>query len=196
MINIIFDILFCLRFAQTGVLCLPPGTVGVAAVTAGPGLTNTVTAVKNAQMAESPLLLLGGAAGTLLQVNPTAGNVRKVCFWRLTSSGMIVLWSRAGEHCRTLTRCPSSSRCASSVPLSGRWGRSCPLWGKLWRPLSQELPVLFSSRCPLTRSIPSIWSPKSLEWRTHQKAWLEKLSHGTLSTIKVLFGLLSRLCNG
>lgn len=52
-----------------------PGTVGVAAVTAGPGLTNTVTAVKNAQMAESPLLLLGGAAGTLLQVIPTAGNV-------------------------------------------------------------------------------------------------------------------------
>lgn len=44
------------------------GTVGVAAVTAGPGLTNTVTAVKNAQMAESPLLLIGGAAATLLQV--------------------------------------------------------------------------------------------------------------------------------
>ncbi|XP_034023882.1 2-hydroxyacyl-CoA lyase 2 isoform X1 [Thalassophryne amazonica] len=43
------------------------GTIGVAAVTAGPGLTNTVTAVKNAQMAESPVLLLGGAAGTLLQ---------------------------------------------------------------------------------------------------------------------------------
>ncbi|XP_075857611.1 2-hydroxyacyl-CoA lyase 2 [Microcebus murinus] len=43
------------------------GTVGVAAVTAGPGLTNTVTAVKNAQMAQSPLLLLGGAAATLLQ---------------------------------------------------------------------------------------------------------------------------------
>ncbi|XP_031429730.1 2-hydroxyacyl-CoA lyase 2 [Clupea harengus] len=43
------------------------GTIGVAAVTAGPGLTNTVTAVKNAQMAESPLLLIGGAAGTMLQ---------------------------------------------------------------------------------------------------------------------------------
>nr|XP_012313201.1 acetolactate synthase-like protein isoform X2 [Aotus nancymaae] len=43
------------------------GTVGVAAVTAGPGLTNTVTAVKNAQMAHSPVLLLGGAASTLLQ---------------------------------------------------------------------------------------------------------------------------------
>ena len=45
-----------------------PGTVGVAAVTAGPGLTNTVTAVKNAQIAQSPVLLLGGAASTLLQV--------------------------------------------------------------------------------------------------------------------------------
>ncbi|KAM7451697.1 hypothetical protein ABFA07_000719 [Porites harrisoni] len=43
------------------------GVVGVAAVTAGPGLTNTVTAVKNAQMAESPVLLLGGAAATLLK---------------------------------------------------------------------------------------------------------------------------------
>lgn len=43
------------------------GTIGVAAVTAGPGLTNTVTAVKNAQMAESPVLLIGGAAATLLK---------------------------------------------------------------------------------------------------------------------------------
>ncbi|ELU06807.1 hypothetical protein CAPTEDRAFT_171517 [Capitella teleta] len=43
------------------------GTVGVAAVTAGPGLTNTVTAVKNAQMAETPVLLMGGAAASLLK---------------------------------------------------------------------------------------------------------------------------------
>jgi acetolactate synthase-like protein len=47
------------------------GVVGVVAVTAGPGLTNTVTAVKNAQMAESPLLLIGGAAATLLKVDIT-----------------------------------------------------------------------------------------------------------------------------
>lgn len=43
------------------------GIPGVCAVTAGPGLTNTVTAVKNAQMAESPLILIGGAAATLLK---------------------------------------------------------------------------------------------------------------------------------
>jgi acetolactate synthase-1/2/3 large subunit len=39
----------------------------VAVVTAGPGLTNTVTAVKNAQLAQSPVILLGGAAPTVLQ---------------------------------------------------------------------------------------------------------------------------------
>lgn len=43
------------------------GVPGVAAVTAGPGVTNSVTAVKNAQMAQSPLILLGGAAATVLQ---------------------------------------------------------------------------------------------------------------------------------
>ena len=43
------------------------GTTGVAAVTAGPGLTNTITALKNAQLAQSPVLLLGGAAPTALQ---------------------------------------------------------------------------------------------------------------------------------
>src|SRR5881396_3886578 len=43
------------------------GVPGVAAVTAGPGLTNTVTAVKNAQMAQSPVVLLGGATATMLR---------------------------------------------------------------------------------------------------------------------------------
>jgi len=43
------------------------GIPGVAAVTAGPGVTNTLTAVKNAQMAQSPLVLLGGAAATALK---------------------------------------------------------------------------------------------------------------------------------
>ena len=43
------------------------GTIGVAAVTAGPGLTNTITAIKNAQMAQVPVLILGGAAATVLK---------------------------------------------------------------------------------------------------------------------------------
>ncbi len=43
------------------------GVPGVAAVTAGPGVTNTMTAVKNAMMAESPLIILGGATATILK---------------------------------------------------------------------------------------------------------------------------------
>ncbi len=43
------------------------GIPGIAAVTAGPGVTNTITAVKNAQLAQSPVVLFGGAAATLLK---------------------------------------------------------------------------------------------------------------------------------
>ncbi len=43
------------------------GVPGVAAVTAGPGVTNTMTAIKNAQLAQSPVVLLGGATATALK---------------------------------------------------------------------------------------------------------------------------------
>jgi len=43
------------------------GVPGVAVVTAGPGVSNSLTALKNAQLAQSPVVLIGGAAPTLLQ---------------------------------------------------------------------------------------------------------------------------------
>ena len=43
------------------------GNIGVAVVTAGPGLTNTITAMKNAQLAQVPVLILGGATATVLK---------------------------------------------------------------------------------------------------------------------------------
>ena len=43
------------------------GRPGVAIVTAGPGVTNTITAVKNACLAQSPVVLLGGATATALK---------------------------------------------------------------------------------------------------------------------------------
>ncbi|MBM74135.1 MAG: acetolactate synthase [Proteobacteria bacterium] len=43
------------------------GIPGVVAVTAGPGVTNTLTAIKNAQLAQSPLILIGGATATMLR---------------------------------------------------------------------------------------------------------------------------------
>lgn len=53
------------------------GRPGVVAVTAGPGLTNTITALKNAQLAQSPLLLLGGAAPTALQGRGALQDIRQ-----------------------------------------------------------------------------------------------------------------------
>jgi len=43
------------------------GVPGVVAVTAGPGVTNTMTAIKNAQMAQQPVIVLGGATATILR---------------------------------------------------------------------------------------------------------------------------------
>lgn len=43
------------------------GVPGVAVVTAGPGVTNALTAIKNAQLAQSPLVLIGGATATMLR---------------------------------------------------------------------------------------------------------------------------------
>jgi len=43
------------------------GIPGVAAVTAGPGVTNALTAIKNAQLAQSPIVVFGGATAGLLR---------------------------------------------------------------------------------------------------------------------------------
>jgi acetolactate synthase-1/2/3 large subunit len=50
---------------------------GVAAVTAGPGLTNAITALMNAQLAQSPIILLGGAAPTALQGRGALQDIRQ-----------------------------------------------------------------------------------------------------------------------
>ena len=63
------------------------GVPGVAAVTAGPGLTNTITAVKNAAMAQSPIVLLGGSAPTVLKGRGALQDIdqmalmRPLCKW-------------------------------------------------------------------------------------------------------------------
>lgn len=68
------------------------GVPGVAVVTAGPGLTNTITAVKNAALAQSPLILLGGAAATILKGRGSLQDIdqmsimKAVCKWSTTIS--------------------------------------------------------------------------------------------------------------
>lgn len=58
------------------------GIPGVAVVTAGPGVTNTVTAVKNAALAQSPLILLGGAAATILKGRGALQDIDQMSFMR------------------------------------------------------------------------------------------------------------------
>jgi acetolactate synthase-1/2/3 large subunit len=58
------------------------GIPGVAVVTAGPGVTNTVTAVKNAAMAQSPVLVLGGAAATILRGRGALQDIDQLALFR------------------------------------------------------------------------------------------------------------------
>ncbi|MDP6345866.1 MAG: thiamine pyrophosphate-binding protein, partial [Alphaproteobacteria bacterium] len=68
-------------FAADGVSRLT-GVPGVAAVTAGPGVTNTITAVKNAQLAQSPLIVIGGAAATVLKGRGALQDIDQMALFR------------------------------------------------------------------------------------------------------------------
>jgi len=58
------------------------GTPGVVAVTAGPGVANAITAIKNAQLAQSPLVLIGGATATLLRGRGSLQDIDQVAMMR------------------------------------------------------------------------------------------------------------------
>jgi acetolactate synthase-1/2/3 large subunit len=58
------------------------GSPGVAAVTAGPGVTNTITAVKNAQLAQSPVVILGGAAPTVLKGRGALQDIDQIALFK------------------------------------------------------------------------------------------------------------------
>jgi thiamine pyrophosphate-dependent acetolactate synthase large subunit-like protein len=73
------------------------GVPGVAAVTAGPGATNTITAIKNAQLAQSPVILLGGAAATVLKGRGALQDIDQMALFRPH-----VKWAKAVSRVRDL----------------------------------------------------------------------------------------------
>ncbi len=73
------------------------GIPGVAAVTAGPGVTNTITAVKNAQLAQSPVVLLGGATATALKGRGALQDIDQMALFKPH-----VKWARAVTRVRDL----------------------------------------------------------------------------------------------
>jgi acetolactate synthase-1/2/3 large subunit len=87
------------------------GTVGVAAVTAGPGVTNTITAVKNAMMAQSPLILFGGATATLLKGRGALQDIDQMAMMR-----PIVKWA---VTCKTVPSLAPTLERAIAVATDG-----------------------------------------------------------------------------
>ena len=73
------------------------GTIGVAVTTAGPGVTNTVTAIKNAQMAQSPLVLIGGAAATVLRGRGALQDIDQMELMR-----PLVKWAKRAQRVREI----------------------------------------------------------------------------------------------
>ncbi len=73
------------------------GIPGVAAVTAGPGVTNTMTAVKNAQLAQSPVVLLGGATATALKGRGALQDIDQMALFKPH-----VKWAKSVQKVRDL----------------------------------------------------------------------------------------------
>src|SRR5260221_92835 len=93
------------------------GIPGVAAVTAGPGVTNTITAVKNAQMAQSPVVLLGGATATMLRGRGSLQDIDQMSLMRPH-----VKWATRVTRTRSAWRaCPWVGRSPSREGRGASW---------------------------------------------------------------------------
>jgi acetolactate synthase-like protein len=73
------------------------GIPGVAAVTAGPGVTNSMTALTNARLAQSPLVLLGGATAGILKGRGALQDIDQLALVRSE-----VRWSGSAKRVRDI----------------------------------------------------------------------------------------------
>lgn len=98
------------------------GRPGVAAVTAGPGLTNTITAVKNAQIAQSPVVLLGGAAATVLKGRGSLQDIDQMALLRPH-----VKWAAAARRVAELPRLLERAFAEAQTGVPGPVFLECPI---------------------------------------------------------------------
>lgn len=89
------------------------GVPGVAVVTAGPGVTNTITPLKNAQMAQTPLILFGGATALVLKKR---GSLQDIDQHSIVKS--IVKWSATIKRVKDIPKMVEEAfyRSQSGVP--------------------------------------------------------------------------------
>jgi acetolactate synthase-1/2/3 large subunit len=98
------------------------GTPGVAAVTAGPGVTNTITAVKNAQLAQSPVVILGGATATMLQGRGALQDIDQLALFKPH-----VKWAKAVKRVRDLAPAVQKAFEVAQSGVPGPVFVECPL---------------------------------------------------------------------
>jgi thiamine pyrophosphate-dependent acetolactate synthase large subunit-like protein len=98
------------------------GVPGVAAVTAGPGATNTITAIKNAQLAQSPLVLLGGAAATVLKGRGALQDIDQMALFKPH-----VKWAKAVTRVRDLAPTLNKAFQLASSGVPGPVFVECPV---------------------------------------------------------------------
>jgi acetolactate synthase-1/2/3 large subunit len=98
------------------------GAPGVAAVTAGPGLTNTITAIKNAQLAQSPVVILGGAAPTVLKGKGALQDIDQMAL-----IGPHVKYSAAVRRVRDLTPVLEKAFATAQTGVPGPVFVECPI---------------------------------------------------------------------
>lgn len=98
------------------------GAPGVAAVTAGPGLTNTITGIKNAQLAQSPVVILGGAAPTVLKGKGALQDIDQMAL-----IGPHVKYAEAVRRVRDLTPVLEKAFAAAQTGVPGPVFVECPI---------------------------------------------------------------------
>ncbi|MEM7482445.1 MAG: thiamine pyrophosphate-binding protein [Acidobacteriota bacterium] len=98
------------------------GRPAVAAVTAGPGATNTITAVKNAQLAQSPVVLLGGAAATVLRGRGSLQDIDQLALFEPH-----VKWAASAEQVRELPGMVETAFRVAAAGVPGPVFVECPV---------------------------------------------------------------------
>ncbi|MGZ8809921.1 MAG: thiamine pyrophosphate-binding protein, partial [Thermoanaerobaculia bacterium] len=137
------------------------GVPGVAAVTAGPGVTNTMTAVTNARLAQSPLIVLGGATAGILKGRGALQDIDQMALVRSQ-----VKWSTGVRRVRDIPRLLSEAFARAQDGVPG--------------PVFVELPVDLLYDEKLVRE----WFEKSgggsrlLQW--YMRRYLRRMFEGTI----------------
>lgn len=98
------------------------GKPGVAAVTAGPGVTNTITAVQNARLAQSPVVLLGGATATALKNRGALQDIDQMALMR-----PLVKWAVSVRRVRDLVPAVDRAFCIARQGVPGPVFVECPV---------------------------------------------------------------------